>query len=399
MQENIISVGELTGFIKNLLEDNFQGIFITGEISNFKRHSSGHRYFSLKDNSAQISCTMWKHRTLDFVPEDGMKVIVEGNLTVYPPRGNYQLDIYDMKPAGKGDLYLAFEALKKELEESGYFAPELKKTIPNMPLKIGVATSPTGAAIRDILSTMQRRMPAAEILFRPTIVQGDNSGRDIANAINELDRLNPDLIIAGRGGGSIEDLWGFNTREAADSFFNCSAPIISAVGHETDFTITDFVADVRAATPTAAAEIASRITKDDLTDKIANYEDNMYNFLIDYIDRKRDNLDNLFRENIKNKITDKINYFNQFNDDSIYKITKEINYRFERSKTKNQSLTSHLMSLNPEAPFDKGYALIKVGYDYLNSDDSLAKYKKVEIVRKNENAAARITGILPQSLF
>ncbi len=399
MQDNILSVGELTGFIKNLLEDNFHGIFVTGEISNFKKHSSGHRYFSLKDNSAQISCTMWKHRMLDFVPEDGMKVIIEGRITVYPPRGNYQIDVYDMKPAGLGDLYLAFEALKKELEEKGYFAPDLKKPIPHLPMKIGVATSPTGAAIRDILSTLERRMPAAEILLRPAIVQGDNSGQDIAKAIKELDKLNPDLIIAGRGGGSIEDLWGFNTREAADAVFNCNAPLISAVGHETDFTITDFVADVRAATPTAAAEIASRITKDDLNEKLQKTEDDIYSILIDYIDRKRDNLENLFKENIKNKISDKINYFNQLNDDSIYKIAKDIKYKFERSDNKIKSLSSHLMSLNPEAPFNKGYALIRVGDKYLNNDESLSKYKKVEIVRKNENAAAKITNILPQSLF
>lgn len=399
MNKNILSVGELTGLIKSVLEQDFSSVLVEGEISNFKRHSSGHRYFSLKDNYAQISCTLWKQRNIDFVPENGMKVIISGRITVYPPRGNYQIDVFSIKPAGLGDLYLAFEALKKKLEENGLFNPENKKQIPDLPLKIGVATSPTGAAIRDILSTLERRMPAAKIYLRPTIVQGDNSGEDISKAITELDSVKPDLIIIGRGGGSIEDLWGFNTEITAYAIFNAKTPIISAVGHETDFTIADFVSDVRAATPTAGAEIASKITLDNIFEYLKINSKRMNSFLIEKVHKLFEDIDVFSKRNIRQKIIDKINYYNQRNDETIYRIKKEINYNLRKYSDKINSLNSHLSSLNPEAPFEKGYALLKTNGEIIDNELSLSKIKKIQIIRKDEEAEAKIIKILPKSLF
>ncbi|MFP4529362.1 MAG: exodeoxyribonuclease VII large subunit, partial [Candidatus Kapaibacterium sp.] len=272
MEEKIISVSQLTQAIKSVLEEGFGDVTVSGEISNFKAHSSGHRYFTLKDEGAAISCVMWRGRNLTFAPTDGMKVVARGRLSVYPPRGNYQLDCFSLSPQGQGDLFLAFEALKKKLGEAGYFAPERKRALPALPMKIGVATSPTGAAVRDIMSTIERRFPAANIYFRPAIVQGDEAGPDVALSIRELAATNADIIIIGRGGGSLEDLWAFNTEIVADAIFKCPVPVISAVGHETDFTIADFTADVRAATPTAAAELATPTPAAELIRGIAQYQ-------------------------------------------------------------------------------------------------------------------------------
>ncbi|MES2766690.1 MAG: exodeoxyribonuclease VII large subunit, partial [Bacteroidota bacterium] len=262
--DNSISVTQLTRTIRGILEETFEGIRVSGEISNFKHHSSGHRYFTLKDEGAQIGCTMWRTRSLGFVPADGMKVVVFGNISVYPPQGKYQIDCITMMPLGKGDLHLAFELLKEKLARAGYFDPSRKRPLPLFPLKIGVITSPTGAAVRDILSTLERRMPACEIYFRPALVQGDGAAEDIAEAIYQLNNLDCDVIIAGRGGGSLEDLWAFNTEIVARAIFESRVPFVSAVGHETDFTIADFVADIRAATPTAAAELVTPRSKTEM---------------------------------------------------------------------------------------------------------------------------------------
>ena len=399
MNENILTVSEITGTIKYVLEKSFDVISVTGEISNFKHHSSGHRYFSLKDNDAQISCTMWRHRQIDFVPEDGMKVIIKGKITVYPPRGNYQIDCFSMQPAGKGDLYLAFEALKKKLEEKGYFDEQRKRTLPDMPLKVGVATSPTGAAVKDILSTLARRMPVCEIFLRPTVVQGDEASPDIAKAINDLNFYPVDLIIIGRGGGSIEDLWGFNTEEVAEAVINSQTPVISAVGHETDFTIADFCADIRAATPTAAAEIASRITKDNIIDNIDLLVNDIRMKIENKIERYKENLDFIAGKDMKFKLIEKINLMHQRNDELSSSMNKDLNYKLRSYLDKQTALESHLNSLNPLIPFEKGFALLKSGGEIIPPEESLAKFKNIEIIRKNENARATVKKILPESLF
>ncbi len=256
--KGIYTVHEFTLAVKNVLtRGHFNDMWIRGEISNFTNHGSGHRYFTLKDKNSQLQCVMfkWYGKNLKFELEHGMKVIVFGDLDVYEQKGVYQLKVRDVRPDGIGELYKAYEQLKNKLAMEGLFSPDHKKTLPRFPKKIGVATSPTGAVLHDILTVLGRRYPV-NILFIPTVVQGDNAGQSIVRSIDALNKTDVDLIILGRGGGSIEDLWAFNEETVARAIFNSRIPIISAVGHETDFTISDFVADIRAPTPSAAAEIA-----------------------------------------------------------------------------------------------------------------------------------------------
>jgi exodeoxyribonuclease VII large subunit len=256
-----ISITALTRYIKQKFENdtNMQQVWVRGELSNVKLHSRGHLYFTLKDANSRIQSVMFAGnvRYLKFKPEEGMKVLLRGEVSVYEPMGQYQLYAREMQPDGIGNLFLAFEELKKKLEKEGLFAAEIKKTIPAYPREIGVITSPTGAAIRDIMTTIKRRYPLARVTIFPVLVQGPNAAPSIAKAIYQANQINQwDVLIVGRGGGSIEELWAFNEEEVARSIHHSNIPIISAVGHETDFTISDFVADLRAATPTAAAELA-----------------------------------------------------------------------------------------------------------------------------------------------
>jgi exodeoxyribonuclease VII large subunit len=256
-----LSVSALTKYIKRKFDadPHLHDVHVRGEISNFKQHSSGHMYFTLKDDKARILAVMFssQSRFMKFSPENGMKVIVKGDITVYEPSGQYQMYINQMQPDGVGELFLAYEQLKKRLEAEGYFALEHKKNIPSYPQTVGVITSPTGAAVRDIITTIKRRYPLVQILVFPALVQGDNASRSIAKAIEQANEMNGiDVLIVGRGGGSIEELWAFNEELVAQAIYNSRVPIISAVGHETDFTIADFVADLRAPTPTGAAELA-----------------------------------------------------------------------------------------------------------------------------------------------
>ena len=260
MQQPIYEVSQINEYLRlRFEEDEFlSNLLIRGEISNYKLYPSGHHYFSLKDANGAIRCVMFKGNAfrLRFRPENGMKVIACGRVSVFPRDGAYQLYCTDLTPDGIGDLHVAFEQLKAKLAQKGYFDEDIKKPIPEYPEKIGVATSNMGAAVEDIKNVLSRRYPLCEIIIVPTVVQGDLASKDIASSIRFLDNLGVDTIIVGRGGGSIEDLWAFNTEEVADAVYNCKAPIISAVGHETDFTICDFVADLRAPTPSAAAELA-----------------------------------------------------------------------------------------------------------------------------------------------
>ncbi len=257
-----LSVTALTKYIKYKLEGDthLKQIYLKGEISNLTKHSRGHYYFSLKDENAQIKAIMFSSATksLAFDPKDGDKVLAYGAISVYEPSGSYSIQIYQMEPDGIGALYLAYEKLKEELEEKGYFSQTRKKPIPKYPSAIGVITSPTGAAIRDIIHTIERRYPLTKLILYPALVQGDTAKESIRDQINKANQDSlVDVLIVGRGGGSIEDLWAFNERVVAEAIYASKIPIISAVGHETDFTISDFVSDLRAPTPTAAAELAT----------------------------------------------------------------------------------------------------------------------------------------------
>jgi len=254
----IFSVGELTEQIRRLLEKQIGSIWISGEVTNFRAQSSGHIYFTLKDASAQISCVLFRGETMPHreLISDGQKILVQGDVTVYEARGNYQIIVRAVELQGVGALQIQFEKLKQKLAAEGLFAPERKRSLPKFPQRIGLVTSPTGAAIRDVLHVIQRRNPALEIILAPCRVQGDGAAREISKAIQLLNEFgNLDLILVTRGGGSMEDLWAFNEEIVARAIFESKILVVSAVGHEIDFTISDFVADIRAATPSAAAEI------------------------------------------------------------------------------------------------------------------------------------------------
>ncbi|WLR49735.1 exodeoxyribonuclease VII large subunit [Bacillus tianshenii] len=259
--KRFLTVTALTKYIKRRFDSDqhLQEVWLKGEISNFKHHSRGHMYFTLKDENARLTAVMFAgfNRYLKFMPENGMKVLVRGEVSVYEPYGQYQMYVKEMQPDGIGNLYLAFEELKKKLDTEGLFAQHHKKPLPKIPQHIGVITSPTGAAIRDILTTLNRRFPIAKVTVIPVLVQGENAAPSIVKGIETANAIGSfDVLITGRGGGSLEDLWPFNEEDVARAIFHSKIPVISAVGHETDVTISDFVADMRAPTPTAAAELA-----------------------------------------------------------------------------------------------------------------------------------------------
>lgn len=261
MAKNVYSVAQVNRYIKNMFTQDFMlnRIYVKGEVSNCKYHTSGHIYFSLKDESGAIACVMFagdRRAGLTFRMQEGQKVIVLGSVSVYERDGRYQLYAREIVPDGEGDLYRQFELLKKELEEMGMFAPEFKQPIPFYSRTIGIVTAPTGAAIRDIMNITRRRNPYVQLILYPALVQGEQAADSIVRGIRMLDQYGVDVMIVGRGGGSMEDLWAFNEEKVARAIFECQTPIISAVGHETDTTIADYVADLRAPTPSAAAELA-----------------------------------------------------------------------------------------------------------------------------------------------
>ena len=292
--DSVMTVSDLNNFIKNMFDSNrlLNSVHVKGEISNFTNHRSGHLYFSLKDASGQIKAVMFRSSAmkLKFMPENGMKVTVYGSVSVYPETGAYQLYANLIQPDGVGALYLAYEQMKARLEAEGLFSNEYKKTIPQFPDAIGVITSPTGAAVRDIINVLGRRYPLAKVYVYPALVQGDGAARTLIEGIDYFDRSKlVDTVIIGRGGGSIEDLWEFNSEALARRIFECSVPVISAVGHETDFTICDFVSDMRAPTPSAAAELAVPDVRELLT-TTALWEDRSDRALLRATERARDRL-------------------------------------------------------------------------------------------------------------
>ena len=260
MNENYKTITEINQYIKTILDNDslLNCVYIKGEISNFKNHSRGHLYFTLKDDETRISAVMFYNNALklNFKPEDGMNVLIKGRISSYPAQGSYQIYVETMDLDGVGNLYVEFEKLKEKLLKEGLFSQEHKKILPKFPKKIGIVTAPTGAAVRDIISTIKRRFPICETILFPSLVQGKDAAPDLVRQIKKADEYNLDLLIVGRGGGSIEDLWAFNEEIVARAIYEAKTPIISAVGHEPDFTIADFVADLRAPTPTGAAEMA-----------------------------------------------------------------------------------------------------------------------------------------------
>lgn len=293
MNEQVLSVKQVNNYIKSALERHptLSDLWIKGEISNYTLHRSGHMYFSVKEEGSVLKSVMFAGSTrgLRFIPKEGTKVIIRGNITVYEPNGQYQLVVREMQQDGIGNLHLAYEELKEKLQKEGLFHAINKKEIPQYPKTIGIITSPTGAALHDMISTIKRRYPIARILLAPVVVQGDSAPRSIIEAIELMNSYKEvDVLIVGRGGGSIEDLWGFNHEGVARAIYASNIPIISAVGHETDFTIADFVADMRAPTPTGAAEFATPYTVAEMRLQFAQYENNIKRELLNKLTSKQD---------------------------------------------------------------------------------------------------------------
>jgi len=391
-----ISVSELTSKLKDLIESNFSNIWIQGEISNFKHHSSGHMYFTLKDQGAELRCVMFRgfNQGIHFKPEDGMDVILKGKITVYEPRGQYQLMVQNMEPAGIGTLFLAFEALKKQLQSEGLFDNSLKKQLPQYPKKVGIVTSETGAAYKDMVQVLNRRAPYLDIVLRPTLVQGINAANDIVKAIKELASIeNIDVLIVGRGGGSLEDLWAFNEEEVARVIVACKVPIISAVGHETDVTISDMVADLRAPTPSAAAEIVA-LSVNDLKQKINEQTNTLikqFQFKLNKIWQTFDHLSERHivqkPQNIIERQKEKLN--------TIYnRLMLKMNHLLAISKTKSIAINKELNILNPSDILKRGYsiiydtngAIIRKGSDLNKNDlfEAQIGQDRIEAVKKRD---------------
>lgn len=359
--DKIISVSELTRQIKGVLELGFSNLWVQGEISNFKLHTSGHVYFTLKDESAQISAVMWRSRAaqLRFRPADGMKVMVRGNITVYEPRGNYQIDCAQIQPLGKGDLQIAFEQLKQKLFEEGLFDENNKKPLPEFPQRIGIVTSPTGAAIRDMISVLSRRFPSIELIIVPVKVQGIGAAEEIAEAINDLNRLAlVEVMIIGRGGGSLEDLWAFNEEIVARAVFDSAIPVVSAVGHEVDFSISDFVADLRAPTPSAAAELVVK-DKNEVVELIRNFCYTMTGAMNNSIESYKQTIAHLTQSYSFNKPHDLLRQRSQHIDELHRRLEQNLAHQFALTKQLVTSLDGRMKSLDPTAVLKRGYSIVR----------------------------------------
>ena len=381
MNSTIYTVTNLTRQIKDVLESSFPRLWVEGEISNFKHHSSGHIYFTLKDENAQISCAMWRFKagSLLFKPQHGMKVVVEGDVQVYERGGNYQLIVQQMQPAGVGALQMAFEQLKKKLLAEGLFDDAHKKSLPLFPEKIGVATSPTGAAIRDIVSVIHRRFPGVEILLYPVRVQGPGSAEEISQAILDFNEYSDvDVMIVGRGGGSLEDLWAFNEEVVARAIFSSQIPIISAVGHEVDYSIADFVADRRAATPSAAAEMVVR-DRSEIKGQLNYYEQRFTDLTSRKIESYREQLENWKTSYAFRRPQDLIFQKMQRLDELQRNFNLVMTHQLQLRRNKLAHLAQQLNSTNPEAILKRGYSIVQKDGEIIKDASLLKAQDEVQI--------------------
>lgn len=395
--KDIFSVSDLNNYIKNIFESNrtLASITVRGEISNFTNHRSGHLYFSLKDAEGQIRAVMFRSKamSLKFMPESGMKVVVHGSITVFPRDGSYQIYVSSMQPDGIGALYLAFEQMKARLADEGLFDGSHKLPIPATPGRIGVITSPTGAAVRDIINVTGRRFPQAEVYIYPALVQGDGAEDSLIKALDYLDKSRLcDVIIIGRGGGSIEDLWAFNSEKLARRIYDATTPIISAVGHETDFTICDFVADMRAPTPSAAAEIAVPDRRE-LVMRLVSYEERLSLALERNLMRAKERLERL--KETANRFTasnlisvrrDEIKGLGE-------KATLLINSCIEKAKDRLLVCVGKADALSPLSILSRGYSIAECNNRVVHSVFELEIGKSVELIMTDGRVSATVSEI------
>ena len=402
--DKYITITQLTRYIKYKIDNdqNLNKIYLKGEISNFKAHTRGHFYFTLKDENTRINAVMFSTYAKDvkFDIQDGMKVLVTGKVSVYEATGGYQIYVDSITEDGLGNLYIAFEQLKKKLEAEGLFKEEHKKPIPKIPNRIGIITAPTGAAIKDILSTLKRRWPLCETILFPSLVQGAEAASDIVRNIELTKNYDLDVLIVGRGGGSIEDLWCFNEEIVARAIYDLDVPVISAVGHEIDFTISDFVADLRAPTPTGAAEMAVPDIRD-ITKLLTQLEIRSFNGINNIISIRKEKLkklsesfvlknpitmyeikeekfDNLFERLInsyRNLITNNSNRIELLNN----KLINNINSKYIDDKNRFIKVLSKLEVLNPLLTIKRGYSIVRKDNKVITKTKDLKKNDKVEI--------------------
>lgn len=419
MNQEYITISELNHYIKGVLDDNIflNRVYLKGEISNFKAHTRGHYYFTLKDEGSRLNAVMFSYNTnsLKFEPADGMKVLVSGKISVYEATGSYQIYVDSMEQDGLGNLYVEFEKLKKKLAAEGLFDQDKKKKIPKVPKKIGIVTASTGAAIRDILTTIKRRYPICETILFPSLVQGVDAAKDIVKNIEIANTYDIDTLIVGRGGGSIEDLWPFNEEIVARAIYNSKVPVISAVGHEIDFTIADFVADLRAPTPTAAAELAVPNI-----DTINTYLENVVNrstlSINNYIDTRRQSLKSMISSYVLKKPTAMYEIKEQNLDYLIDRLNKEMKLIIDNTKVrlyktvnsyvltnpeilykfKNQNL-EHLINkldvLNPMNTLKRGYAIVRKDDKVVSDSNNIKKDDLININIKNGIINAKVVEV------
>ncbi|HHT38259.1 MAG TPA: exodeoxyribonuclease VII large subunit [Mollicutes bacterium] len=414
-----LSITAVTRYLKYKIDsdEHLQDVYLKGEISNFKAHTRGHLYFTLKDETSRISAIMFSSSAskLAFTPEDGMKVLVRGKISVYEATGNYQIYVNEMQEDGIGNLYIAFEQLKAKLEKEGLFDKSRKKPIPKIPNKVGIITASTGAAIKDILSTIKRRFPICETILFPALVQGPDAHTDIVKQIKKAQEFDIDVLIIGRGGGSIEDLWPFNEEDVARAIFDCKIPTISAVGHEIDYTISDFVADVRAATPTGAAELAVPNLVDLLTfidnlkirsnkvilNKIDNLKITLMKLKDSYVlnnplhiyqvkEQQLDNLIDKIHSIISNIVVKRKDYLNHLKKSYV------LNNPNKLLEGKNHTLNKYLEKLkllNPMNTLKRGYTIVKKDNKAIDNIKKLNTNDKIDIIFNKGIINASIIGI------
>ncbi len=409
MSDKYLSVTALTRYIKYKLDNDkyLQDVYLKGEISNFKAHTRGHFYFTLKDDTSRINAIMFSFNAskLKFMPEDGMKVLVKGKISVFESTGNYQIYVSDMLEDGVGNLHIAFEQLKKKLGDEGLFDPKYKKEIPKIPMRVGIVTASTGAAVKDILSTIKRRFPICKTILFPCLVQGELAKDDIVKKLDIADNYNLDVIILGRGGGSIEDLWPFNEEVVARKVFSCKTPIISGVGHQIDFTICDFVADKRAETPTGAAERAVPVLTDLLLE-IDNYKIRYLNSVKRILDNNKLRLKKLTDSYVlknplsmyeikEQKLDNLIDKFNTCMNTILYKnkskleimlnsiVFKEPTILYEDKMKKTNHLIEKLEILNPLSALKRGYSIVKKDNKCISNVNDINKDDMLDVTISN----------------
>ena len=359
MEQQVYTVSKLTREIKELLEMSFPKLWVEGEISNLKHHSSGHYYFTIKDEAAQINCAMWRFKAnqLLFRPQDGIQVILQGELQLYEKSGRYQIIVDHMQPSGMGELQMKFEQLKKKLQEEGLFDYSSKKQIPSYPEKIGVITSPTGAAIHDIISVATRRFPGIQIIICPVRVQGDNAPKEISKAIKDLNEYREiDVIIVARGGGSLEDLWEFNEEIVARAIYDSEIPVVSAVGHEVDFSISDFVADYRAPTPSAASELVVK-DKTEISGNINYYQEKFDTILKKLIESTQEKFKSIQQSYAFRRPEDNLYQKLQRLDEVQKYIHLSMNHILQLKKQTLQKMENQFNALNPSSILNRGYSI------------------------------------------